>query len=548
MRYRDSIVLILIVLSLAATISLNGQTNKFDVMHPEISPEKNVLFGDDILINDQVDQNQRYLSIASAFNGWLYAIYTYNYLNTPWIAVLKSIDDGNHWSVISSGLIGLGNTYCFKTELVACGQDTTNLKLFIAFGMHNNTNNYQTIFVTRFNCRTNQPEGDILNEPSKFVWDFSLATDNLFPAYGANPNSIGILFVNSYGFIPPYTDSLIFRSSNNGGISFDNPVGVFGTHSSLQNVSLSYAFCNSYNQGRYFAAWQVKSNPSEKWGHIYTAHTEPYFNSPFTSPVQLDISPSLNNKVRNPKISCQASLSDNDLGNTTTLVVCETSGTSTNSSDILGFYNKESVTSNNYQSFLLTSGEANTESDISFNPYDMTFMLTYFDSLNQNLPYLTNNVNTFNSNSWNVVSSGYNNTSLTHAPNPKIVLNHKHQKGMNAWILERSNGNGAALFDAPFLYPVGVSNELDSLNEYFIELYPNPTHDKITLHLSKEVVTDISLSIIDSFGRTILSRTLKSNEFLNGYYQIDLSTFNNGLFLINIENNKKIYNKKLIKF
>jgi len=54
------------------------------------------------------------------------------------------------------------------------------------------------------------------------------------------------------------------------------------------------------------------------------AHSEPDFNSPFTTPVCLDSLDSTGiNKNRNPKITCQFSIADNDSSNLTEIILAE---------------------------------------------------------------------------------------------------------------------------------------------------------------------------------------------------------------------------------
>lgn len=512
-----------------------------------VIPEKSTLFADDIYINDQPTQNQHSLAMCSTFNGWLFAVYTFQVGTVPWIAVLKSIDNGKTWSVINSGNLGFAGDYSFKMDLVSCGNDTSNLKLFIGIGMFRSISHNRTVHVSRFNCSTNLPEGDILNEPSQKVWDFALSTDNLYPANNSNPNSIAIFFSKEYGYYPVFRDTLIFRSSSNGGISFDFQEGGRGTASSIHKVDLAYGRSSTYSSGRYFAAWEEKLDSNDASGHIYTAHTEPNFNSSFTTPHLLDSEASLNNKVRNPAIACQFSGSDNDSSNLTEVVLCEKYISAEQRSDIVGFYNKTATNSNNFNTLSINSGQNNNlQPDISFNPFDMTFMATYFDSTNQKLPYIRNDANLSNPNSWSIISSGYNDSSNLKKPYPKIKLALGQQSGANFWIADRSNGNGAAMFDAPFNYPVGIKgNELQPITNLF-RVFPNPATTITTIEFQLEDNCDVRISLTNSFGQLINDKILRSCPKGKSMSTIDLSQYPEGIYVINFSTGNSSDNKKII--
>ena len=45
----------------------------FNLVHPD----KSVLFGFDTYINNQPNEDQKNIAICSAFNGWLYGVYSY---------------------------------------------------------------------------------------------------------------------------------------------------------------------------------------------------------------------------------------------------------------------------------------------------------------------------------------------------------------------------------------------------------------------------------------------------------------------------------------
>ena len=84
-------------------------------------PNKAILFGKDIMIHDSSAQDQRNLAICSAFNGWLYAVYSYNNGIQPRIAVIRSTDDGITWNLLSEGNSFFQHYLITKFDIIACG-------------------------------------------------------------------------------------------------------------------------------------------------------------------------------------------------------------------------------------------------------------------------------------------------------------------------------------------------------------------------------------------------------------------------------------------
>jgi len=59
------------------------------------------LFGKDIVVNDSSTQDQRNVVICSAFNGWLYCVYSHQVNNLPYLTALISKDAGLTWEIIA---------------------------------------------------------------------------------------------------------------------------------------------------------------------------------------------------------------------------------------------------------------------------------------------------------------------------------------------------------------------------------------------------------------------------------------------------------------
>ena len=118
-------------------LSLHAQ---FIDSHNSVLPLKNgseILFGKDIIINDQPDQSQLDVEVCSAFNGWLYAAYWYQEpvkvngktFMKPIIAVMKSLDNGMNWTTINEVDWESGMVWVEQLSITTTGQSVSDIKL-----------------------------------------------------------------------------------------------------------------------------------------------------------------------------------------------------------------------------------------------------------------------------------------------------------------------------------------------------------------------------------------------------------------------------------
>jgi hypothetical protein len=494
---------ILFAFLLLCITGLNAQTGWFGGPGVPLKLQS-PLFGKDIVIKDSSNHDQRNVVICSAYNGWLYAAIAYTngwWGNVASYSILKSVDNGITWVGLVDGSYGAEGGKFTSLDIIAIGNSISSIKVIIS-----TVNSYGTSLIGDAFVRTyDGSTGELIDQPfqSPSVYDIALASDLMFPAENSNPFSVGIL-ISRYRYNGG-NDSILFRSSSNGGISIDHRLAIAGSTSNFHKVALTYGRCSSYPSGRYFAAWEEQNGVGNQPGHIYTAHSEPNFNSPFTIPVQLDtLDPSALNMCRNPKISCQYSNADNDSANLTEVVLFEKYNPSDGDYDVTGFYNLQSTTTSHFRQLnIATTSNNELQPDISFNPYNSNFLVTYFDSTTKKLPFLTNDVNLASPNSWTVVSQGYNDNGNLVAPYPKVDLNYGKQEGMNAWISEEPGGNGIAMYDAQYLFPVGVSESSTGSSAKLIEAYPNPCSNTINFSFELKKAGKVTIDVTSIVGQPI---------------------------------------------
>ena len=489
------------------------------------------LFGKDIVINDSSSQNQRQVAICSAFNGWLYAVYTYfnTTYNCPAIKIFKSIDNGIIWTKINDIISNPVWPYT-SMDMVVMGDSISNLKLFVSFVFALDEAGPGVGYVDRFNGITGNWEEILLQDNS--CYRIALSTDFMYPATNSNPHSLGILY-SAQNIFTNNQDSIIFCSSSNGGITLDNRQIISTiTGNKFHKVALGYGRSPSYPTGRYFAVWEKQETINSTLGHIYTAHSNPNFNSPFTTPVQLDaMDPSALNMCRNPVIACQYNNADNDSANLTEVVLFEKYNPSNQKYDIRGYYNLQATNHSNFKKLTISnSAHNNFQPSINFNPFDSTFMVTFYDATTQKLPFLLNNFNLNNPDNWQVVTTGYNDDDNLSAPFPKVALNIGQKQGANVWANEGTGGNGIAMFDAPYSTYTGVSEINISTLARLIGAYPNPCSNEIKIAFELKKSGKVTINIQSVLGQPL--GTVTDQYYPEGKHvvQYDVSDFPAGTY------------------
>ena len=500
------------------------------------------LFGKDIVIHDSSSLDQRNIAICSAFNGWLYAVYSYPIGIVQACAFLKSTDNGINWEILGEGGMTVA-TATNKLDIVVCGTNVDSLKIFVGFVYFNAASNMGGALLIRYNEHPFAYEDELLQSEQGKITDLSISSDYMYPSSGSSPYSLGALFSKSY-----YNkDSIIFRSSSNGGISLDTRRTLAVSLHNFTKVSLNYGRSPSWSGGRYFCAWEEIANPSSNFGHIYTAHSEPNFNSAFTQPICID---SINlpdiNKVRNPSLACQFSNVDNASSNFTEVIMYDKYLSASNN-ELKGVYNLQSTISNSFIEFSVSSSNNDKiQPNINFNPYNSTFMLTYFDSTDRKLPFLTNDVNLSNPNQWDVISQGYNDNSILISPYPKVKINDSQQQGMNAWISEGTNNNGVALFDSPYSTYTNISELGKNDHSELVDVYPNPCNSIINFYFELKKSGNVIISLYNILGQPVGNITDQFYNVGKNNVAYNVKSIQNGIYNYNYQIDNYVKTGKII--
>ncbi len=509
--------------------SIQAQINHNEPPILPLNPSLSPLFGKDIVINNLPNQEQKILDICSAPNGWLYAVYSLDSLARIGYTFMRSKDNGLTWNQLYSFLFQSIDNSFYKFNLIACGNSDSNQQLIFSYsGRHkNNLENYDFTEVIRFSCDPFTKENNPFYSQSPPFENIAVAWDNTYPALGATPNSMGFLFSTK-----GTKDSIIFVSSADGGMTINNHQVVAVSTKTFHKVALTYGRSPSQNAGQYFAAWEEQADTSSNLGHIYTSHTTPNFNSHFTTPVMLDgLDPSLVNICRNPVIACQANNVDNDSTNLSEVVLFEKFNSGSGDYDIMGFYNKKAASGATFKRLnVATTPNNELQPDITFNPFDSTFIVTYYDSTTQKLLSLSKNLNLGNPDTWHMVSPGYNDSFSLVSPNPKVKVNMANQKEFYGWIANRTNGHGVALLDAPYIPNAGLDEHSPADVARLIGVYPNPCNTTVTVSFEIKKSERVVITLCNLVGQPVGTLTDQTRQ--PGLYKVkyDLSGFQTGIY------------------
>ncbi len=101
-------------------------------------------------------------------------------------------------------------------------------------------------------------------------------------------------------------------------------------------------------------------------------------------------------------------------------------------------------------------------------------------------------------------------------------------------------------FNDPTVYFYKDNNLGTSQNQNSIFLvYPNPTHDDFTIHLSNRINFETFISVYDAYGKTLIS----DEKFNEDYKKISLKDFSSGLYIVKITDSKNqiLKTEKIIK-
>jgi len=525
---KKQLLLFLIWIFLVITTSMNAENPKGTTSNIPYKSPGTVLYGTDLVINNDASQDQLNVHVAVAFNGWLYAVYTHNTgSGGAGITILRSINNGINWTILMNYSYSGAFT---ATDIVAAGNNLTDLKLFVA-GIYEVVSDDQRVWVDTYDAQTGAFINQFLFETNNnTLYDVAIASDYRYPAVGSSPYSIGIVYAK---FGSPL-DSVVMLTSMDGGNTIGSRSAFACNNPYGGKVAISFGTSYTKNDGRYFIAWEEHEGGASVEGHIYTGHTDPFIYNPIGSKIELDSldSYSLDN-CRNPSIATQFNNIDNSSSNLTEIVLFDRYYTSNGDWDVIGYYNLTAANLgiNSWQRLnIAVSTDNELESDINFDPAFNNFLVTYYDAEAGNLPYIVNGMNLTSPNSWTVISPGYNDSPNLSDPYPKVEINPVVTKVANVWTQD-GTGGGIAMFDAEYSNYVGISQNHQSDQVNLKGAYPNPAKTTTNIDFTLTQPAQVTITLYSVIGQEI--SVISGGSYNQGEHKVtvDVSTLPEGTYL-----------------
>jgi hypothetical protein len=503
-----------------------------------------VLYGTDMVIDDQSTQDQRGNCLAVAFNGWIYAGHIINVEGVYEWKIFISTDNGQNWATLVDQTIGTG-WEVDKLDILVCGTSTADLKLFVARVYYNSSTTTSELKMSSYDANTGTglaTQRDDIVTNARFK-DVSIASDYLFPAYGATGYTIGMGFTKNAAF----SDTVKFVSFDNMGATQQTEQTIWYGGSFVRKISTAYGKSAFYNFGRYHIAYEILSTSSSDIGQIWTAHSTSEYNSAFTAPFRLDnLIASSADYCRNPSICCQFGNIDNASGNYTEVVLFDRAfnGDVTNF-DVVGTYNLLASNTDSWSIFgLYATGADEFQPDVNFDPGYNNFLATYCDFTNQKLKYVVQHLDFPDPYNWILIADGYNYEFNLISPYPKVEINPVLLKVAHTWTAERASLQGETMFDAEYSV-LGVPDGKTNL-EIQTSVNPNPVKNNLNLVVTSPNSCHIKVTCYDALGKN--SRLLFDQNIAKGRSTLsrDVSGLDEGLYFYTVEFSGSAVNGKFM--
>ena len=112
------------------------------------------------------------------------------------------------------------------------------------------------------------------------------------------------------------------------------------------------------------------------------------------------------------------------------------------------------------------------------------------------------------------------------------------------------NANGgpyrSPVWDGPVLWTQPSSIRLEAGESITnLDVYPNPSRDIFNISFTSEAIQDLEIRVLNVVGEEIIIENLQ--QFVGEYVrQIDLNSYSKGIYLLEIETNQGVINKKLV--
>lgn len=92
-----------------------------------------------------------------------------------------------------------------------------------------------------------------------------------------------------------------------------------------------------------------------------------------------------------------------------------------------------------------------------------------------------------------------------------------------------------------------IDEKVESRNNlYSFNLYPNPTDDVVNIEVDLVDMATYTIEVLDLSGRAIYNRTTSSREFNDNTWSINTSSFESGIYFVNVRQGANTMTKRLV--
>ena len=78
------------------------------------------------------------------------------------------------------------------------------------------------------------------------------------------------------------------------------------------------------------------------------------------------------------------------------------------------------------------------------------------------------------------------------------------------------------------------------MDDYQLKIYPNPTSKILNIEISNKIE---NITLYDLTGEAVL--TINENN-INSKYELDLTNFSKGIYLVQIKSNNEVFKQRII--
>jgi hypothetical protein len=507
-------------------------------------------FGTDIDIYNDPDCISAETKISVAGNGVIYVLAKLEIpsVNAQGWFIWRSTDDGSIFSLITQNLFTKTEWTLADVDFVVTGNDPSNMRLWIAevvnTGSTATNNSYcQVIELDSYGEFVGYRYTKDWGAPLNTLYNVSIATDFRSPGYAGDPFTMSIAYTGNLDF----TDYLMYAYSLDGGGNWSDAdiYSSFGTNV-FGRVSLSLGATDTYNQGYYAVAFEC--NKTGDLGDIGVIMKHSNNDGLWISPVLVNQKvPLAVGKACYPSIA----LMDNVAANPANpdfipvLIAYEDYGTTSEGINIMYNCLLDTYTMNTQATLenfsAMSIGGSNSknelEPDVCFDKTYNNFLMTYFTSEGNNMPYIWINMDNLISGNWNFITYYRDVSTDAWGICPALDVNPANASACFSWAeQDPEDGHRSIVFDSEWS-TVGIDNPPSSTVSF--SLQPNPAHDKVTVNLPNQAIYEIIIS--DLTGHELIEQVINQNSNI-----LNIEGLNPGIYFMSVSGDRKEGSQKLI--